>query len=75
MRRCSISMGVVDLESRCHYAAALPAQELRIYRFMRYHAINTGAVCGYGLSLCCYVICIGAVGLTVVALSCYPRGS
>jgi hypothetical protein len=33
MRRCSISMGVADLESRCYYAAALPAQELRINRF------------------------------------------
>ena len=33
MRRCSSSMGVADLESRCHYAATLRAQELRIYRF------------------------------------------
>ena len=33
MRRCSSSMGVADLESRCHYAAALRVQELRIYRF------------------------------------------
>jgi hypothetical protein len=76
MRRCSISMGVADLESRCHYAAALRAQELRIYRFNALPCVqHTGAVCGYGLSLCCYVISTGAVGLTVVAVSCYPRGS